>query len=62
MNYRNFNQHLAGGVYVILCAPVVCSSRHNSTTGQASVVASEITFCALRRLYSGPAHVISEAL
>jgi len=61
MNYRKFNQHLAGGVYVILCAPIVCS-RHNSTTGQASVVASEITFCALRRLYSGPAHVISEAL
>jgi hypothetical protein len=24
MNYRKFNQHLAGGVYVILCAPVVC--------------------------------------
>jgi hypothetical protein len=58
MNYRKFNQHLAGSLYVILCAPL---GIRNSTTGRASVVASEITFCARLRLYSGPAHVLSEA-
>ena len=64
MDYRKFNQHMAGGVYVILCAPVVyvLLDIHNSTTSQASVVASEITSYELRRLYSGPTHVMSEVL